>query len=144
MSVNPPDPEKRLRIITGGRDAKPASRVSDDAAWDDLHAWIDGQLPSSGLAELGQVLARDPQEAMRAMAYHAQVHGLHALYDPILEEAVPPRLLAVLEAGRPRWAASPWTLGSAATLAGLSLLLCHGHFMVGAMAEPVLAAEESP
>ncbi|WP_114393633.1 anti-sigma factor family protein [Oleisolibacter albus] len=122
----------------------PVSGDPDDDAWDDLHAWIDGQLPSSGLARLGQTLARDPQEAMRAMAYQAQVQGLHALYDPILEEAVPPRLLVALEAGRPRSAPSPWTLWATAAVAGLSLLLCLSQFMVGAVAEPVLAADESP
>lgn len=67
-----------------------------EQGWDDIHSWIDGELPPREAAAVGRRLSGEPLAAASAVAYQAQVQGLHALYDPILDEPIPPRLLAVL------------------------------------------------
>lgn len=55
----------------------------------DLHAYVDGQLDSARLDELALHLAAHPEDAARVAAYQRQNHMLHALFDPVLAEAVP-------------------------------------------------------
>lgn len=88
----------RLYLVPAGPSA--GARAKPMADPDDVHAWIDGELPARMAAAVGQCLSRDPQMAARAVAYRAQVDGLHALYDPVLEEPIPPQLLAVLSRRR--------------------------------------------
>lgn len=68
----------------------------------DLHAHVDGQLPLERQALLEAYLATHPHEAQRVEDYRAQNRQLHALFDPVLSEPVPRRLV---EATRP---ATPW------------------------------------
>ena len=63
------------------------SRVSVTEA--DLHAYVDGGLPAARRAEVEGYLAGHPQEVERVNAYREQIALLHALYDPVLDEAVP-------------------------------------------------------
>jgi anti-sigma factor RsiW len=58
----------------------------------DLHAYVDGRLPPARLAEVDAYLSAHPEEAVRMQAYAAQNAGLRALFDPVLDEPVPPRL----------------------------------------------------
>ncbi len=60
----------------------------------DLHAYVDGRLPSARKADIEAYLAAHPDDAGRLQDYAAQNAGLHALFDPVLEEPVPPRLAA--------------------------------------------------
>lgn len=55
----------------------------------DLHAYVDGQLDAARREELAQHLAASPEDAARVAAYQRQNHLLHALFDPVLAEAVP-------------------------------------------------------
>lgn len=59
----------------------------------DLHAYLDGRLPDVRRGEVEDYLARHPDEAARIAAYHAQNDALRLLFDPVLDEAVPQRLL---------------------------------------------------
>jgi anti-sigma factor RsiW len=58
----------------------------------DLHAYVDGTLPAARRAEVECYLAQRPDEAERLRSYAAQNKELRALFDPVLDEAVPGRL----------------------------------------------------
>lgn len=60
----------------------------------DLHAYVDGLLPLVRRAEIDAYLALRPVEARRLQAYTQQNQALRALYDPVLDEAVPAPLAA--------------------------------------------------
>lgn len=146
MNVNRPDlPDCKtgspsrpyLTVIEGGLAGIPPSAPppapEDGEGWDDLHGWVDGALPSHRSAVVGLALSRDPAVAGRALAYKAQVEGLHALYDPILNEPIPERLLQTLRAaearprptaeGIPVRAAGRRWLSAALAVLGLMVLL---------------------
>ena len=71
----------------------------------DLHAYIDGRLEPAEAARVATYLARHPEAAALVEAYRAQIAGLHALYDKILDEPVPPAMLALV---RRRRSAMTW------------------------------------
>ena len=74
----------------------------------DLHAFVDAQLPAERLHEIEAYLAGRPEEAQRVEAYRAQKRKLHALFDPVLDEQTPRRLL---RAARPMSSSpTPWYL----------------------------------
>ncbi|TDY89850.1 UNVERIFIED_ORG: anti-sigma factor RsiW [Herbaspirillum seropedicae] len=69
---------------------------------EDLHAYTDGQLPAARASEMAAWLEQDPAHAgdlHRVRAWRAQNRALHANYDPVLEEPLPPRLAAAVLAG---------------------------------------------
>lgn len=79
-------------------------RISDS----ELNALVDGELDPARQAEIEAWLAEDPDSARRVARYRAQNAGLHALYDDILHEDVPPKVAAAFETRRtgvPPWAA---------------------------------------
>lgn len=71
----------------------------------DLHAYVDGQLPAERRREIEAYLAQRPDEAQRLDSYLAHKRELRALFDPVLDEALPPRLARA--ARRPSWRAWP-------------------------------------
>ena len=96
----------------------------------DLQAYVDGRLAEARRAEVEAWLAMRPDDAERVAEYRAQHDMLHALYDPVLDEAVPERLRATIsEGGRSRalarvagWVALGAALG---VLAGWQLRALH-------------------
>lgn len=64
--------------------------ISDD----DLHAYVDGALAPGRRGEVEDWLAAHPDDARRVHQWREQVDGLHRLFDPVLDEAVPNRLTA--------------------------------------------------
>lgn len=58
----------------------------------DLHAYVDGKLPGARSAEVDAYLEEHPDEAERIRAYAAQNIELRALFNPVLDEALPSRL----------------------------------------------------
>lgn len=81
---------------------------------DDLHAWLDGELSHERMQQVASYLAAHPDEAQRVAAWRAQNEALRALYDPILDDSPPPRLLRAVLQPQPAWR---WRL-SAASPAG--------------------------
>ncbi len=67
----------------------------------DLQAFVDERLPPQRRAEVQAYLAAHPQEAARLQAYREQGAALHALFDPVLGEAVPTAMLYAPR--RPPW-----------------------------------------
>lgn len=76
----------------------------------ELHAYLDGELPEARRAAVEAYLAAHPAEHARINAYRAQGEELRALYEPVLAEPVPERLVAAL-AHRRRF---PWQRYAAA------------------------------
>lgn len=70
----------------------------------DLQAYVDGQLEPMRLAEVEAWLAVHRDDAERVAAYRQQTAALHALFDPVLNEAVPQRLS---RPERPSWNVLP-------------------------------------
>ncbi|TXF10611.1 anti-sigma factor family protein [Pelomicrobium methylotrophicum] len=58
----------------------------------DLHAYVDGQLPSGRRSEVEAYLAAHADDAARVAAYAEQKRALHGLYDAVMDEPVPERL----------------------------------------------------
>ena len=88
----------------------------------ELHAFVDGQLPAERQREIGAYLASRPEEAQRVEAYRAQKRELHALFDPVLDEQPPQRLLQAALPNPP--ARTPWYLQRLA--AGLAIAVISG------------------
>ncbi|HSG23723.1 MAG TPA: anti-sigma factor [Azonexus sp.] len=63
----------------------------------DLHAYVDAQLPDSRRAEVEAFLATQPAEAERLQAYQAQKAALRQLFNPVLDESLPAKLLDLAE-----------------------------------------------
>lgn len=66
---------------------------------DDLHGYVDGILQAARRQAVEDYLTAVPDAAARIADYRAQRDLLHTLYDPILDEPVPPRLLPELRDG---------------------------------------------
>jgi anti-sigma factor RsiW len=81
----------------------------------ELHAYADRQLTPERTAEVAAWLAHRPDEAARVQAWEDDKRELRALFDPVLDEAVPPALQHA--ARRPaRWFARPALAAAAALL----------------------------
>ena len=61
---------------------------------DDLHGYVDRQLTAERRAEVELYLADRPEERARVQAWQRQKALLHGLLDPVLDEVLPPALLA--------------------------------------------------
>ena len=81
----------------------------------DLHAYVDGQLPPAARQRVETWLASDPQARRQADEYAAIRDGLRALYGPVMHEPIPSRLR--------RRPARQWRRPLGAMAAGLLLLL---------------------
>lgn len=66
----------------------------------DLHAYVDGRLDNTRRTVVEAYLADNPQAAERVQDYRKLNESLHALYDPALQEPVPPHLMPANRARR--------------------------------------------
>jgi anti-sigma factor RsiW len=57
-----------------------------------LHAWLDNELPPEKRAEVDAHLAEQPEEAARVAAYRRHDASIRTQFDPVLEEPVPAHL----------------------------------------------------
>jgi anti-sigma factor RsiW len=80
----------------------------------DLHAYVDGQLSPARRQEVEEYLAESPEAAAQVKHYRDINQGLHALYDPVLSEPLPPQLSVT---PRPR----RWPVRVAAALGWVTL-----------------------
>src|SRR5438270_13403784 len=80
---------------------------------DELHAYIDNELPAERRGDVEAWLAAHADDAERVQSWRAMAEMLHARYDSIADEAVPKRLEIERLARQPR----KWLVGAiAATL----------------------------
>lgn len=84
----------------------------------DLHAYVDGELTAERRREIEAWLAHRPEEAARVESYRADKRELRALFEPVLDEALPPRVLRAARA--PRSLLAPQRLAAGIALALLS------------------------
>ncbi len=95
---------------------------------DELHAYVDNELPADRRGDVEAWLTTHPDSAERVRAWRDMAEALHARYDRVADEAVPKRLEIERLAGRSR----KWIYGAvAATLAaficgGVTGWLAHG------------------
>ncbi|MBC7940818.1 MAG: anti-sigma factor [Chitinophagaceae bacterium] len=68
----------------------------------ELQAYVDDRLPAERRSQIEAHLAERPDEMQRVESYRAHKQELRALFDPVLDEALPQRLM---QAARPR---TPW------------------------------------
>ena len=81
---------------------------------DELHAYVDNELPAERRGDVEAWLATHPDDAARVQSWRAMAEALHARYDSVVDEAVPKRLEIERLVRQPR----KWVYGAmAATLA---------------------------
>nr|WP_316642025.1 anti-sigma factor [uncultured Roseateles sp.] len=83
----------------------------------DLHAYVDGQLTPERQREFEDYLRGRPDEVQRVQSLRAQTRELRALFDPVLDEALPQRLLRAARP-HPAWHQQRWVAGIAIALLG--------------------------
>ncbi len=72
-----------------------------------LCAYADQRLESDEMARMSELLEAEPGLATRVADWRAQTQALHARFDPVLDEAIPERLLAAASGERPAQRRSP-------------------------------------
>jgi anti-sigma factor RsiW len=77
---------------------------------DELHAYVDNELPAERRGDVEAWLTARPEDAARVQSWRAMAELLHARYDSVLDEPVPKRLELERLAGPPR----RWVVGAAA------------------------------
>jgi anti-sigma factor RsiW len=95
----------------------------------ELQAWVDGQLAPARHGAVDAYLALHPAEAERLQAYRAQNAGLRALFQPVLDEALPPALARAPQSTQstqstqsaPATQRAPWPLLRMAAMLALTL-----------------------
>lgn len=109
----------------------------------ELHAYVDGELPPARRAELDKALATDPELAAAVSELVALKRALHARFDDVLDEPVPPRLRppppSSKDARRSRWSRWSRFSGMAAALVFGIGIGVQGHRMWSGHAEPAVA-----
>lgn len=72
---------------------------------DEIHAYVDNELPAERREAVEAWLASHPDDAERVRSWRAMTDALHAKYDRVADEAVPPHLNIDLLSRPPRrWA----------------------------------------
>jgi anti-sigma factor RsiW len=103
---------------------------------DELHAYVDGELPADRRIAVEAWLAAHPDDAARVAQWRAQMEMIRARYGSVVTEAIPPRLSLDRMARNRRW----WSgIAAAATVAAF---LVGG--VAGWMAHGATAASRSP
>lgn len=99
---------------------------------DELHAYVDGALPPARQFAVALYLAQHPREAAAGEAFRAQIAGMKALFDPVLDEPVPRRLRRSLPWAPARRARrSLWVIAAsivAALIVAGGVLVADSHF----------------
>jgi len=100
---------------------------------DELHAYVDNELPAERRGDVEAWLATHPDDAARVQSWRAMAEALHARYDSVADEAVPKRLEIERLVQQPR----RWMVGAiAATLAAFLVGGGAGWVAHGATAAP--------
>ena len=67
----------------------------------DINAYLDGALDEAERREVELVLKTDTEAAALLQQYRQQVRELHRLYDRVLTEPVPQKMLELLQRKKP-------------------------------------------
>jgi anti-sigma factor RsiW len=86
---------------------------------DELHVYVDGELPADRREAVETWLAGHPEDAARVVAWRAQAEAIRARYGDVVNEPIPDRLtLDRITRGRRSWAAAAAAAAIAAFLIG--------------------------
>jgi anti-sigma factor RsiW len=100
---------------------------------DELHAYIDNELPAERRSDVEAWLSTHPDDAGRVRAWRAMAEALHARYDSVADEVIPKRLeIERLTRSPRRWIAGAIAASLLAFIAGGSA----GWLARGAAAAP--------
>src|SRR5947199_3960777 len=100
---------------------------------DELHAYVDNELPAERRSDVEAWLLAHPDDAGRVQSWRAMAEVLHARYDSVADEVVPKRLEIERLVRKPR----QWIYGAiAATLAAFMFGGGVGWVARGAAAAP--------
>ena len=100
---------------------------------DELHAYVDNELPAERRSDVEAWLASHPDDAARVQSWRAMAEALPARYDSVIDEAVPKRLDIERLVRQPR----KWVYGAiAATLTAFIIGGGAGWLARGAAAAP--------
>jgi anti-sigma factor RsiW len=100
---------------------------------DELHSYIDNELPAERRGDVEAWLATHPEDAERVQSWQTMADALHARYDGVADEAVPKRLEIERLVRQPRkWMAGAIAAAVLAFIAGGSV----GWMAHGAVASP--------
>ena len=88
-----------------------------------LHALADGVLPEEQRAAVDAHLCAHPQDAARVDAWREQNRQLRALFDPVLDQGIPP---ALLQAASPPAANGAWQRHAMQAAAAIVLVIAGG------------------
>ncbi|MES9828203.1 MAG: anti-sigma factor [Candidatus Thiodiazotropha sp.] len=106
-----------------------------------LHAYVDGRLDNEARRDVESYLAENP-EARRQVDEYQQINSLlKQIYDPILDEPIPPTLLRLR---RPRWSIRHILLQMAAAVLLLSIGLFSGFYLGMNQTLVPITAESEP
>ncbi|CCE01941.1 anti-sigma factor [Bradyrhizobium sp. STM 3809] len=102
---------------------------------DELHAYVDNELPVERRSDVERWLAAHPAEAERVESWRSMAEALHARYDSVVNEPVPSRLDLDRLDHRPR----RWIVGAmAASLVAFAVGGAVGWIAHGASTSPSL------
>lgn len=76
--------------------------TNDPVGEQELHAYLDGELPAERRRAVEAWLVAHPDEAERLAEWAAQGERIRAAYDPVLSEPVPPATVAMVRRARAR------------------------------------------
>src|ERR1700751_4619523 len=86
---------------------------------DELHAYVDNELPAERRSDVEAWLAAHPEDAQRVQSWRTMAEALHARYDSVANEPVPKRLeIEQLERQPRRWIYGPIAASLLAFVAG--------------------------
>ena len=77
---------------------------------DELHAYVDNELPAERRGDVEAWLSARPEDAARVQSWRTVAEALHARYDSVLDEPVPKRLEIERLTNQPR----RWMVGAVA------------------------------
>ena len=107
---------------------------------DELHAFVDGQLPAERFSDVETWLASHPEDAERISAWRAQADAIRLRFGGAAEEAVPDRLKLdrLMQSGRKWRAIAAGVAASAFIIGGLIGWMARGTTeVVAAGGDPV-------
>lgn len=81
----------------------PPESVSVSEDEDELHAYVDGRIDGERRQAVEAHLAANPDDGRRVAAYRTQRDALHALFDTVLREPIPPAMLRLPTPRLGRW-----------------------------------------
>jgi anti-sigma factor RsiW len=95
---------------------------------DELHAYVDNELPAERREDVEAWLSAHPDDAERVQAWRAMAEALHARYDSVADEPIPKRLEIEQLTQRPhRWIMGAIAASLLAFIAGSGVgWLAHG------------------